>query len=284
VKRRVLVTGSGGQLGHDLLALLADTAFEVVAPPSAVLDIGDRDAVLQAITSLQPHTVIHAAAWTSVDGCETEPERAFRVNAIGTRHVADGARRVGAHVVYVSTDYVFDGTADRPYVEWDTPNPISIYGASKLGGERELDPGATIVRTSWVCGRNGGNFVRTMLNLAVERDTVSVVADQRGCPTFTPDLAAVVRDLAVGQVPGVFHATNDGAVSWHEFAQAIFAAGGHDPARVLPITTAELDPPRPAPRPANSVLDNLALRLVGIPRPGDWHDPLDRLVKEILAS
>jgi dTDP-4-dehydrorhamnose reductase len=283
--RRLLITGAGGQLGHDLVAAFADTSFAVTGRSHEQLDVSDRDAVLQAITALQPDAIVHAGAWTNVDGCELEPERAWAVNALGTRHVADGARRVGAHVVYVSTDYVFDGTLDRPYNEWDTPNPLSMYGRSKLGGERELDPGSTIVRTSWVCGRHGHNFVRTMLRLAGTGDgELKVVADQRGCPTFTPDLAAVIRHLTVAQLPGVFHATNDGAVSWHEFAQAILRAAGSDPARVVPITTAQLDPPRAAPRPANSVLDNAALRLGGLPRPGDWHDSLERLVKELLAD
>jgi dTDP-4-dehydrorhamnose reductase len=282
--RRLLITGAGGQLGHDLVTAFADTSFAVTALGHDQLDVADRDSVMQVITTLQPDSIVHAGAWTNVDGCETEPDRAYAVNALGTRHVANGARVVGAHVVYVSTDYVFDGTSDRPYVEWDATNPVSVYGRSKLGGERELDPGSTIVRTSWVCGRHGHNFVRTMVRLAAGDGEVRVVADQIGCPTFTPDLAAVVRQLTVGKIPGVFHATNEGAISWHGFAQAIFAAAGQSPERVVPITTAELDPPRPAPRPANSVLDNAALRLEGLDRPGDWHDPLERLVKELLAD
>ena len=143
---RVLITGTGGQLGHDLVEAFAD--HDTVATTHGQLDVADRDAVLAAITELRPDAVVHAGAWTDVDGCETDPDRAFRTNALGTRHVVEGARIAGARVCYVSTDYVFDGTGDRPWVEWDAPAPLSVYGRSKLGGERELDPGDTIVRTS----------------------------------------------------------------------------------------------------------------------------------------
>jgi dTDP-4-dehydrorhamnose reductase len=280
---RVLVTGAGGQLGHDLVRAFSD-GHEVLACTRAELDLASRDSVLAAITTTRPDVVVHAGAWTDVDGCEADVDRAFRVNALGTRWVVEGARIAGARVVYVSTDYVFDGTASRPYTEWDQPNPLSVYGRSKLAGERELHPGDTVVRTSWVCGAHGRNFVRTMLRLAAERDTVEVVDDQHGCPTFTPDLAAAIRMLAVMRVPGVFHVTNQGATTWFGFARAIFAAAGHDPDRVRPVATAELRPARPAPRPAYSVLDNAALRLAGLPLLADWHEPLERLVKEVLAG
>ena len=276
---RVLITGTGGQLGHDLVEAFAD--HDTVATTHGQLDVADRDAVLAAITELRPDAVVHAGAWTDVDGCETDPDRAFRTNALGTRHVVEGARIAGARVCYVSTDYVFDGTGDRPWVEWDAPAPLSVYGRSKLGGERELDPGDTIVRTSWVCGAYGRNFVKTMLRAAAERDELTVVDDQHGCPTFTSDLAGAVRRLVVARLPGTFHVTNQGATTWFGFARAIVAAAGHDPAKVRPIATADLRPARPAPRPANSVLDNAALRLSGLPLLPDWHDPLTRLVKEL---
>jgi dTDP-4-dehydrorhamnose reductase len=280
---KILVTGAGGQLGHDLVAAFGEPHHDVVGLAHAGLDVADRDAVLQAITTLRPDAVVHAAAWTDVDGCERDPDRAFAVNALGTRHVAEGARLVGAHLCYVSTDYVFDGASTRPYVEWDTPNPLSAYGRSKLGGERELSSSDTIVRTSWVCGAHGSNFVKTMLRLASERETLTVVDDQHGCPTFTPDLAAVIRGLVVGRRPGVFHVTNQGPTTWFGFARAVFAAAGLDPERVSPIATADLQPARPAPRPANSVLDNSALRLSGIPLASDWHEPLERMVKELTS-
>jgi dTDP-4-dehydrorhamnose reductase len=173
---------------------------------------------------------------------------------------------------------VFDGTKTGPYHEWDVPAPRSVYGASKLAGERELDADATIVRTSWVCGEHGSNMVKTILRVAAEREELAFVDDQRGHPTFTADLATAIRRLVVDRRPGVFHVTNQGAVSWFEFAQAVMQAAGHDPARVTPLATAELDPPRPAPRPANSVLDNAALRLSGVPLLPDFREPLQRLV------
>ena len=165
-------------------------ALDIIAPEESVLDISDRDAVLAAIGTVEPDVVIHPAAWTAVDACESDPDRAYRVNCLGTRYVAEAARPVGAHLCYLSTDYVFDGTSPRPYVEWDDPNPLSVYGRSKLGGERELDPGHTIVRTAWVNGRTGANMVKTVLRLAAEGGRLRFVDDQRGSPTSAADLAA----------------------------------------------------------------------------------------------
>lgn len=282
---RVLITGAGGQLGRDLARAFtaSPSRHEVVACTRAELDLASRDSVLQAVTAVAPDAIVHAGAWTNVDGCETDPDQAWRVNALGTRHVAEGARLTGARVVYVSTDYVFPGDGARPYTEWDPTGPLSVYGASKLAGERELNPGDTVVRTSWVCGAGGNNFVKTMLRLAGERDTVTVVDDQHGCPTFTEDLAAMILRLTVARLPGVFHVTNQGATTWFGFARAIFAAAGLDPDRVVPIKTVELQPARPAPRPAWSVLDNAALRLQDIPLLADWHDPLERMIRELQA-
>jgi dTDP-4-dehydrorhamnose reductase len=198
--------------------------------------------------------------------------------------VAEAARRSGAHLVHVSTDYVFSGDQAAPYTEWDDPAPRSVYGRSKLAGEREAiagAPGATVVRTSWVSGAHGANMVKTVLRLAAEHPVLSFVDDQRGHPTFTADLAPLLRRLAVDRRPGVYHATNQGAVSWYEFAGAVLAAAGEDPSRVKPITTAELQPPRPAPRPANSVLDNAALRAAGVALLDDFHEPLARLVTAV---
>lgn len=281
---KVLLTGGSGQLGRELRT--AFEGHEVVAPPQAVLDLRDRDSVLQCITAVGPDAVVHAGAFTDVDGCEREPDLALRINALGTRHVADGARLVGARVLYVSTDYVFPGDAGRPYDEWDATGPLSAYGRSKLGGERELDPGSTVVRTSWVCGRHGRNFVKTMLRAAAVAgpEGLRVVDDQHGSPTFADDLARMVAFLAVARLPGTFHVTNQGATTWHGFARDIVAAAGLDPDMVHPISTSDLDPPRPAPRPAYSVLDNAALRLSGVPLLPDYHEPLDRLVKELLDA
>lgn len=282
---RILVTGSSGQLGTELMALLDGAGHhEVLGLDLPGHDLTDRDHVLGAITQWRPDAVIHGAAFTAVDRCEAEVETAYRVNCLATRYVADGARRVGAHVVYLSTDYVFDGTKDAPYVEWDRPNPQSVYGRTKLGGEMEIDPGWAIARTSWVCGVHGANMVKTLLRLAGEHDTVSFVDDQIGHPTFAQDLARMVAKLAVERVPGVFHTTNQGAVSWYEFAREVFAAAGHDPDRVRPIRTDELDPPRPAPRPANSVLDDLAWRSHGFERARDFREPLAEVVARLAAG
>jgi dTDP-4-dehydrorhamnose reductase len=277
---RVLITGAGGQLGHDLVAAFDGPHYDVVATTHASMDLTSRDAVLATICDAEPDVVIHGAAWTAVDACESDPDKAFAVNAFGTRNVAEAARRVGAHVVYVSTDYVFDGTKNDAYREWDATAPTSVYGASKLAGEREVDPGSTIVRTSWVCGAHGNNFVKTMLRLANERDTWGVVNDQRGCPSFTPDLAAAIKQLAVARMPGVFHLSNSTPTTWYEFACAIVDGAGLDSSRISPITTA--DYPTPATRPANSVLDNGAWRLAGFTPLDDWHTPLERMLKEIL--
>jgi dTDP-4-dehydrorhamnose reductase len=278
---KVLVTGAHGQVGRELVAAFGD--HDVTALGHTDLDVADREAVLAAVTGLHPDAVVHAAAWTDVDGCESDEDRALRVNALGARHVGEAARRVGAHVCAISTDYVFDGTKAGPYVEWDTPNPQSAYGRSKLAGELELLPvaDATVVRTSWVCGAHGHNMVKTILRLAAQHDTLRFVDDQRGHPTFARDLAGAVRRLVVERRPGCFHVTNQGAVSWFEFARSVLEASGQDPARVEPIATADLDPPRPAPRPANSVLENTALRLSGLPLLRDHREPLAELVREL---
>lgn len=285
---RVLITGGAGQMATDLATTVASHRHhELIAPDHATLDVSDRDAVRAAFGAVHPDLVFHLAAWTAVDDCESDLDRAFAVNALGARHVAEAARVAGAHVVQVSTDYVFDGTASRPYTEWDRPSPQSVYGRSKLAGEEELRaqlPGATIVRTSWVCGFHGSNMVKTVLRLAAGASRLCFVDDQRGCPTFTEDLAPALYDLGVGRRPGTFHVTNQGPTTWYHFARDVVAAAGGDPSRVEPISTAELDPPRAAPRPANSVLDNLALRLGGLPLLADHHEPLERVVKVLTSE
>jgi dTDP-4-dehydrorhamnose reductase len=282
---RLLVTGAGGQLGHDLVAEARAEGDEVLALAHADLDVADRAAVLAAVTEWTPDVVANCAAWTAVDACESDPDRALAANGLAVRWIAEACDRTGAHLVHVSTDYVFDGTLDRPYHEFDRPNPLGVYGASKLAGEREalvLGSAATIVRTSWVSGEHGSNVVRTILRLLAQGDgtpgRLAFVDDQRGCPTFTADLASMLLRLAFDRRGGVHHVTNQGAVTWFEFARAVAAAAGHDPDVVRPISTAELDPPRPAPRPANSVLDNAVLRAAGIPLLRDFHEPLTELV------
>ncbi len=298
---RILITGADGQLGRDLRDALAGQVpaggrrcallgpegprpgldHEVLATDVDTMRVDDRDAVLATINAFRPDLVFHGGALTAVDLCETEVDTAYAVNAIGTRHVAEAAALVGAHVVYVSTDYVFDGTANRPYREWDRPCPTSVYGASKLAGERECRPGSTIVRTSWLCGAHGANMVATALRLADGDGELQFVDDQHGSPTFTADLAPAVVTLGLDRRPGIFHVTNGGATTWWGFVRAVLAEAGADPERVQPISTDELRPPRPAPRPAYSVLDNMALRLSGLPALPGWEDGLARLVRAL---
>jgi dTDP-4-dehydrorhamnose reductase len=279
---RVLVTGAGGMVGREVVELFGgEGVHEVVALDHAALDVGNRDSVLGAIGSAQPDAIVHCAAMTAVDACETERDKAFLVNALGVRWVMEGARRAGAYVVSLSTDYVFDGSQPDPYHEWDTPNPASVYGQSKLGGEFEIDLECAVVRTSWVIGRYGANMAKTILRLAGGDTPLRFVDDQRGCPTVAADLATMLRTFVVERLPGTWHVTNQGPVSWFEFAGEVLRANGDDPARVSPITTADLDPPRPAPRPANSVLDNRALRLAGRPLLPDFRESLPALVRAI---
>jgi dTDP-4-dehydrorhamnose reductase len=282
---RVLITGAGGQLGTDLVRTCTDAGDQVIACDRAALDLTDRDAVYQAITGTQPDAVIHAGAWTAVDACEGDPERAFLTNAMGTEWVADASRRVGAHLVAVSTDYVFDGTKPAPYQEWDRPNPQSVYGRSKLAGEHAVAvhaPGSAVVRTAWVCGAHGANMVKTVLSLA-DRPELAFVDDQRGCPSFTADLAPAIRRIAADRRAGIHHVTNQGDTTWYGFVRDILELSGHDPGKVRPIATADLDPPRAAPRPANSVLDNAALRLGGLPLLPHYRASLERLLQDIGA-
>jgi dTDP-4-dehydrorhamnose reductase len=293
---RILITGAYGQLGRDLADALAGRVpdggvrcallgpegprpglrHEVLGTDVDTMLVDDREAVQHTFASFRPELVLHGGAYTAVDLCETEVDAAYAVNAIGTRHVAEASAAVGAHMVYVSTDYVFDGTGTRPYREWDTPCPTSVYGMSKLAGERECRPGSTIVRTSWLCGAHGKNIVKTVLRLAEGDGALQFVDDQQGSPTFTADLAPAIVTLGLDRRPGVFHVTNGGVTTWCGFARAILAAVGADPERVKPIRTADRDDP--APRPAYSVLDNMALRLSGLPALPAWRDALNRLV------
>ncbi len=282
---RVLVTGAGGQLGRATHMACEAAGDDVFGLARAQLDVGDRDAVLGTITSLRPDAVIHCAAWTAVDACESDPARAFADNALAVRWVAEACHRTGAHLVHLSTDYVFDGEKPSPYHEWDQPNPQSVYGASKLAGEREtlgLGASAAIVRTSWVCGEDGNNMVKTILRLASERDQLAFVDDQIGHPSICADVAPMLRRLAVDRRSGVHHVTNQGAVSWFDFARTVVQAMGKSPEMVQPISSADLQPARPAPRPANSVLDNVVLRRGGLQLLPDHRESVAKLVHSLI--
>lgn len=281
---KVLITGSAGQLGTDLVASAKRSGLEVVATSHADLDITDRDQVARKFAQVTPAVVVHAAAWTAVDACESDPQKAMRINGEGTANVVNAARQVGARVIYISTDYVFDGTKSTPYIESDLPNPQSVYGASKLAGEQAVDLSLdAVVRISWVCGEHGNNMVKTILRLASTSQTLTFVDDQIGSPTFTSDAAPVLIYFATQSRAGIWHVTNQGATSWFGFAQDVLRAAELDPNRVKPIATADLRPQRPAKRPANSVLENAQMRQANMTLLDDYHTPLQRLVDRLAS-
>lgn len=292
---RVLVAGRVGQIATELVARLPVAGHAVLALEPPELDITDPASIARAFAEFRPEAVINAAAYTAVDRAEDERDLAFAVNATGPALLGEAATRAGIPVVHYSTDYVFDGSKGAPYVEEDAPNPVGVYGASKLEGERRLhaaNPRSTTLRTAWVCSPHGGNFVKTMLRLAGEREELRVVADQHGAPTFADDLA----DAAIALLPrlaaapagdpafGVFHLTGAPHTTWHEFAQAILAGAavrGRRVPRVVPITTAEY--PTKARRPADGRLDcGRAARILGIAA-ADWRVSLDRCLDALIG-
>ncbi|MBD2871534.1 dTDP-4-dehydrorhamnose reductase [Paenibacillus arenilitoris] len=277
---KIFITGARGQLGRDLVDWF-DKDHEVIGAGRAELDVTNLSEVQQVIRAVRPEAVIHAAAYTSVDRAESEPDEAYRVNVFGSRNMAWAAREVGAKLCYISTDYVFDGTSSKPYREYDQTNPIGIYGKSKRAGEEVsqlLVPHTFIVRTSWVYGRHGNNFVKTMLKLAKEKGYMKVVSDQVGSPTYTIDLCRFVEKLLETEKYGIYHASNSGHCSWFEFAKAIMEEAGSN-AVVESCTTEQF--PRPAPRPTFSVMDHMAIRLNGFDDLPTWRDALKRFLLEL---
>lgn len=277
---RILVTGADGQLGRALRRSLA--VEELIALGHAELDVADARETMKAVGELGPDVVIHTAAYTNVDGCETRPDLAYLINGTGTRNVALACARYDAGMVYISTDYVFDGTKGIPYVETDVPNPISIYGRSKLEGERHVQSLLArycIVRTSWVYANTGKNFVKTILSLA-RRGPVSGVTDEIGCPTFARDLADGLARLALLDFNGVYHLSNEGACSRYEWVRSIIElAGLAAPVRTVTAEQFLAECPLPARRPRNSTLENSrAADHMGIVlRP--WRDALAEMLR-----
>ncbi|MGE6893902.1 dTDP-4-dehydrorhamnose reductase [Priestia flexa] len=281
MSEKVLITGANGQLGKELVELFTQKGFEVHGFGRKDMDITNQAQVKEIIHRIQPNIVLHSAAHTKVDLAESEPEQAFAINSYGTRNVAIAAEQVGAKLVYVSTDYVFDGTGTEPYDEFAPTSPLGVYGKSKLAGEkfvRDLHSEFFIVRTSWVYGKHGANFVKTMLKLGEEKKELSVVADQVGCPTYTLDLAATILELVQTEKYGVYHVSNSGQCSWYEFAKAIFEEAGMN-VQVNPCTTEEF--PRPAARPAYSVFKHQSLEINNISIPRPWKSGLSHFLNNI---
>ncbi|WP_201317983.1 dTDP-4-dehydrorhamnose reductase [Paenibacillus sp. EPM92] len=277
---RILITGANGQLGKDLDIQLKDQ-HEVYALGRRELDVTFEDQCKSRILEIQPDVIVHCAAYTAVDLAETDEDTAYKVNVFGTRNLAVAAEEVGAKFCYLSTDYVFDGTASTPYKEYDHTNPQSVYGKTKRAGEhvtQTLSSKYFIVRTSWVYGREGSNFVKTMLKLAKEQGTLKVVADQIGSPTYTVDLARFLSELIVTDRYGIYHASNKGICSWYEFACAIFEESGIS-VKVEPCSTEEFL--RPAPRPKYSVMDHLSIRANGFQDLPHWREALRDFLREL---
>lgn len=278
---KVLVTGVTGQLGYDVCRVLERRSIEHRGIGSAQLNITDEKAVSAYLDGYRPDAVIHCAAYTAVDKAESERDCCFAVNEAGTRNLAQGCRSIGAKLLYLSTDYVFPGTGKHFYETQETTGPQNVYGASKLAGEqavRETLAEHFIVRISWVFGVNGKNFVKTMLRLAETHDTVSVVSDQIGSPTYTADLALLLCNMIASEQYGTYHATNEGICSWAEFAQEIFRLSEKE-TTVIPIPTSEY--PTPASRPLNSRISKTSLDEAGFSRLPEWHDALERYLKEL---
>ena len=253
---RIVVIGAKGMLGRDLMTVLsASSKDEIMGWDLEEIDITHERETLDRIEQARPEIVINVAAYTNVDGCESEIDRAFAVNAEGMRHVALGARACGAKVVYLSTDYVFDGEKGQPYLETDSPHPLNVYGRSKWMGERyvqELTDEALIIRTQWLFGKHGHNFVTSILRQAQEKQELAIVDDQIGSPTYTFDLANTIGGLLQRKAKGIFHVVNSGFCSWYSFGRMILDISGRKDVRVKPITSKELN--RPAIRPGYSVL------------------------------
>jgi dTDP-4-dehydrorhamnose reductase len=292
---RIAVTGKQGQVAQALAEIGPDRDVDVVLVGRPELDLQDASTVYDAISGVRPDIVVSAAAYTAVDKAESEPEAAFAVNAVGAEAVAEAAVRLGVPVIHLSTDYVFNGLLDRPYREDDEVGPTSVYGASKLEGERLVSaatPDHVILRTAWVYSPFGGNFVKTMLRVGETRAEVGVVSDQIGCPTSALDIAeaivAAAAKLAADSstnLRGVFHLTGSGQASWADFAEHVFKsaeAAGRAPVKVNRITTA--DYPMPARRPANSRLSGEKLEQYYGIRPPDWRRSADRVIRRLLSD
>jgi len=271
---RVLVTGANGQLGYDVIKALSEQNIDCKGVDYADFDIADKAATQIAIQSYNPTAIIHCAAYTAVDKAEDEPEMCRKINEDGTKNIAEACKLVDAKMIYISTDYVFSGEGEYFYKPYDPTKPISVYGKTKLAGEKAVQETLEkyfIVRISWVFGKNGNNFVKTMLRLGKERDSINVVCDQIGSPTYTADIALLLCDMIQTNKYGIYHATNEGTCSWAEFAQEIFNLSNMNTI-VIPIPTADYI--TRAVRPMNSRMDKTCLDNAQLPKLPHWKDSL----------
>lgn len=278
---KVLVTGFAGQLGHDVANELASRGISCVAADKDEFDLTNAESVRGFVGACRPDVIVHCAAYTAVDKAEEDCAACYSVNVSGTQNLCRAASELQAKFVYISTDYVFDGEKSEPYEVEDTTGPQTVYGTTKLEGEnrvRHICPKHFIIRTAWVFGKNGNNFVKTMLRLGQERETLNVVCDQTGSPTYTKDLARLICDMIQTDKYGTYHATNEGFCSWADFAFEIMRKAGLT-ARVVPISSAEY--PAKAKRPMNSRLSKQKLTDCGFTPLPDWQDALARYLEEI---
>ena len=285
---KVLVTGINGQLGHDVMKELSRRGHlaigtDIQGECDYLLDITDKDAVARVLLEVRPDAVIHCAAWTAVDAAEDEEDTVRRINVEGTANIADCCKAIGCKMMYISTDYVFDGEGTDPWIpDHKDYRPQNVYGQTKLEGEQivaSLEK-SFVVRIAWVFGANGKNFVRTMISLAKKYDTIRVVSDQIGTPTYTPDLSRLLVDMIETEKYGYYHATNEGGyISWYDFACEIFKQAGCS-TNVIPVTTEEYGVSK-AKRPFNSRLDKQKLDDMGFERLPEWRDALKRFLIEI---
>ncbi|WML54768.1 dTDP-4-dehydrorhamnose reductase [Neobacillus sp. PS3-12] len=278
---KVVVTGAKGQLGQDVMKQLQAQNHEAFGTDRDDLDITNEADVLKFISDVKPDVILHCAAYTNVDAAEADRETAYQVNAVGTENMAKAAKAVDAKILYISTDYVFDGTATEPYEVEQPTKPLGVYGETKFAGEEFLKKHVEkyfIVRTAWVFGIGGNNFVKTMIRLGEERGEVGVVHDQVGSPTYTVDLASFMLELMKTDKFGTYHATNGGVCSWYEFAVEVFKQAGMSQVKVSPLTTDQF--PRPAKRPAYSVLSKQKMEEAGFTPLRDWKEALAAYLAE----
>lgn len=283
MNKKILVTGANGQLGREISNLYEKKGMEVIRTDVAELDITNIEDTVNMITEVKPYAIVNCAAYTNVNGCEKEVDLAYKINAIGPRNLSIAATKAGAKLVHISTDYVFEGNATKPYIEFDDTNPQGMYGATKLQGERFVQQFAKeyfIIRTAWLYG-DGKNFVKTMLRLSETHDEIGVVRDQVGSPTSTKVLSEIIDTLLFTENYGIFHGTCEGSCSWADFTKEIFRLTKKT-TKVNAITTDEYQKANPesAPRPAYSILDNYMLRLTTDYVAPDWHIALEQYIKE----